>query len=203
MGASAMGLRARKKQATETALQEAALDLFQAQGYDETTVQDITDTAGVSQRTFFRYFPTKDAVLLTEHTRREADLRTLLAVRPADEEAGDLAMAVLLHLSGEVADDERSPRTRAEAFGSVPSLADRFAGHHDRLATIIAEHVAGSLGVDADADPRPNLVAHQVVACWTTALQLWMAGGSGEDLRTLALTTLNSARSDRALVDAV
>jgi AcrR family transcriptional regulator len=201
MGASAMGLRARKKLATETALLEAALDLFQARGYDETTVQHITDTAGVSQRTFFRYFPTKDAVLLTEHTRREADLRAMLARRPA-EEPGDLALAILLHLAAEVSDEARSARTRTEAFAAVPSLADRFAGHHDRLAGIIAGHVADSLGVGVDADPRPALVASQVVACWTTAVHLWVVGGMEGDLRAALIDILTTARSDRALVDA-
>lgn len=201
MGASAMGLRARKKLATETALVEAALDLFQARGYDETTVQHITDAAGVSQRTFFRYFPTKDAVLLTGHTRREADLRAMLARRPA-EEPGDVALAILLHLAGEVSDGERSARTRMEAFATVPSLADRFAGHHDRLAGIIAGHVADSLGAELDTDPRPLLVAHQVVACWTIAVHLWVVGGMQGDLRAALIDILTTARSDRALVDA-
>ena len=201
MSASAMGLRARKKLATETALLQAAIELFQTRGYDETTVQDITDAAGVSQRTFFRYFPTKDAVLLTELTRREADLRAMLSRRP-DEEPGDLALAILLHLAGEVSDEERSARTRTEAFAAVPSLADRFAGHHDRLSEIIAAHVAGSLGVEVDADPRPSLVAHQVVACWTTAVHLWMVGGMEDDLRSALIDILTQARSDRSLVDA-
>jgi AcrR family transcriptional regulator len=200
MGASTMGLRARKKLATETALVEAALDLFQARGYDETTVQHITDAAGVSQRTFFRYFPTKDAVLLTEHTRRESDLRDMLARRP-EEEPGDLALAILLHLAGEATDEARSARARTEAFADVPSLADRFAGHHDRLVGIIASHVADSSGADGDADPRPALVAHQVVACWSTAVHLWMVGGMEGDLRSALIDILTLARSDRALVD--
>jgi AcrR family transcriptional regulator len=200
MGASAMGLRARKKQATESALQRAALDLFQSRGYDETTVQDITDAAGVSQRTFFRYFPTKDAVLLTAHARREADLRAMLSRRPA-EEPGDLALAILLHLAGEVTDDERSAGTRTEAFAAVPSLADRFAGHHARLVEIVAAHVADCLGVGADVDARPALVAHQVIACWTTSVHLWMVGAMEGELRSILIDGLTRARTDPALVD--
>lgn len=201
MGASGMGLRQRKKLATETALLESALELFHDRGYDETTVQDIADTAGVSQRTFFRYFATKDAVLLTEHTRREVDLRLMLSRRPV-EEPGDLGLAILLHLAGEVSDADRSARTRTEEFAGVPSLADRFAGHHDRLVEIIAAHVAEGLGVAIDTDPRPSLVASQVVACWTTAVHLWMVGGTDGDLRSILIDILTAARSDRALVDA-
>jgi len=201
MAATQMGLRARKKQATSTALQRSAIDLFLERGYDETTVQDITDAAGVSQRTFFRYYATKDAVLLTEHTRRERELAELLASRP-DEPLGQTAAAILEHLSQDIVERLELVRVQTRVSYTVPTLADRFAGHHDRLSEIIAAHVAGSLGVEVDADPRPSLVAHQVVACWTTAVHLWMVGGMEGDLRSALIDILTQARSDRALVDA-
>ncbi|HXH58397.1 TetR family transcriptional regulator [Iamia sp.] len=195
------GLRARKKQATATALQQSAIELFLARGYDETTVQDITDVAGVSQRTFFRYYATKDAVLLTEHTRREDDLRAFLATRP-DEPIGATARALIAHLAEDISERQELVKVQTQVFFSVPSLADRFAGHHDRLAMIVAEHLAGRLGVAHDADARPRLVANQVIRSWTTAILLWLTAGMTGDLPAMAEETLTIARRDPALVDA-
>jgi len=200
MAATQMGLRARKKQATSTALQRSAIDLFLERGYDETTVQDITDAAGVSQRTFFRYYATKDAVLLTEHTRRERELAELLASRP-DEPLGETAAAVLEHLSRDIVERLELVRVQTRVSYTVPTLADRFAGHHDRLAVLIAEHAAKVLGVTDDGDARPRLFGNQVVRVWTTATLLWLTGGAEDDLPRLAADTLRQARTDPALVD--
>ncbi len=70
------GLRDRKKRDTRDALAEAALELFEAQGYDAVTIEAIAEAAGVSRRTFFRYFPSKEAVLFP---RRAAHLAALEA----------------------------------------------------------------------------------------------------------------------------
>ncbi|HYI62491.1 MAG TPA: TetR family transcriptional regulator [Acidimicrobiales bacterium] len=199
MVATQMGLRARKKQATATALQQSALELFLARGYDETTVQDITDAAGVSQRTFFRYYPTKDAVLLTEHARREQSLRELLAGR-SDEAVGELVRAAVSHLVADIEERRDLMKVQSQVFLTVPVLADRFAGHHDRLAAMLAEHVAGTLGVRAGDDPRPHLVGAQVVQVWTTATTMWLDDDHAGDLAAIAERVLTAARNDPALI---
>lgn len=200
MAATQMGLRARKKQATSTALQRSAIDLFLERGYDETTVQDITDAAGVSQRTFFRYYATKDAVLLTEHARREREVAELLAARP-EEPLGETAAAVLELLAQDIVDRLELVRVQTRVSYTVPSLADRFAGHHDRLAVLIAEHAAKALGVTDDGDARPRLFGNQVIRVWTTATLVWLTGGAEDDLGELVAETLRQARTDPALVD--
>jgi len=67
-----MTLRARKRQATEEALVVAAMARFAEQGFDETSVDVIAEDAGVSRRTFFRYFPTKEAVFFHRQRQRLA-----------------------------------------------------------------------------------------------------------------------------------
>jgi AcrR family transcriptional regulator len=200
MAATELGLRARKKQATAAALQRSAVELFLERGYDQTTVQDITDAAGVSQRTFFRYYPTKDAVLLTEHTRRERELAELLALRH-DEPLEETARAAVAQLSADVAERLELVRVQARVSGTVPALADRFAGHHERLAVILAEHAAKVLGVGDATDARPRLYGQQVVRCWTTTILLWLTRGAEDDLVAMAADTLRRARTDPLLVD--
>ena len=68
----ATGLRERKKQAVKTALEQTALRLFMEKGYENTTVEEISEAVDVSTRTFFRYFATKDEVLFAHQAERLA-----------------------------------------------------------------------------------------------------------------------------------
>lgn len=195
-----VGLRARKKAATAAALQTHALELFLERGYDETTVQDITDAAGVSQRTFFRYYPTKDAVLLTEHARREAALQELLEERRGQPLRETLDL-VLDHLTADIVERIELVQVQTRVYFLVPTMANAFAGHHDRLGIILAAHIADELGVADDADPRPRMLGVQVTRAWTTSILLWLTAGTTGDLGELARSALHTARTDPLFVD--
>src|SRR6266571_3220657 len=78
--------RQRKKQVTKDALIEAALELFAAKGYDHTAVHEITDAVDVSERTFFRYFASKEDLALSFARDATDALLRALAARPAAEE---------------------------------------------------------------------------------------------------------------------
>ncbi|MGI8937884.1 MAG: TetR family transcriptional regulator [Iamia sp.] len=200
MSTPSVGLRARKKEATAQALQGRAIELFLERGYDETTVQDITDAAGVSQRTFFRYYATKDAVLLAEHARREAAMSELLVSRTGLPVRETLDV-VLRDLVRDIVDRRDLVKVQAQVFLTVPALADRFSGHQDRLGVILSEFLAGELGVPADSDPRPRLLAVQVVRSWTVSILVWLTGGMTGDLEQMAADSLHLMRSDPLFVD--
>src|ERR1700759_507719 len=80
------GRRERKKQRHRDALCEAAMELFSAKGYDRTAVHEITDAVDVSERTFFRYFASKEDLVLSFIRDGAAAFAAALAARPAEGE---------------------------------------------------------------------------------------------------------------------
>ena len=88
-------LRERKKSATRRAIEDAAWELFSERGYAETSVDEIAERAGVAPRTFFRYFPTKEAVLYGEADEALAALADEFRSRPADEPLGVSLVAAI------------------------------------------------------------------------------------------------------------
>ena len=80
------GRRQRKKQRTRDALIEAAMELFTAKGYDRTAVREITDAVDVSERTFFRYFASKEDLMLSFVRDGMTAFAQALAARPPSEE---------------------------------------------------------------------------------------------------------------------
>src|SRR5262249_18485315 len=79
------GRRERKKQRTREALIEAAFELFQAKGFDATTVEEIADAVDVSSRTFFRYFASKEDLPITVQEEQFQAVLEAMEARPAEE----------------------------------------------------------------------------------------------------------------------
>jgi AcrR family transcriptional regulator len=141
------GLRERKKAKTRQAIQDHALRLFREQGYDRTTVEQIAEAAEVSPSTFFRYFPTKEDVvmydaldpLLMEAFRRQpAHLTSLQAMREAMHEVwGALTPEQM---------DEQIERGRL-AY-TVPALRERYVLEMVRTVGLMVDLVAERLGRD-------------------------------------------------------
>jgi AcrR family transcriptional regulator len=140
----AVGLRERKKAKTRAAIQQQALRLFQEQGYQATTIEQIAEAAEVSPSTFFRYFPTKDdvvlydaldPVLLEAFRAQPAKLSPIQALRGA-------MWAVFAELPAE---EVALQRERDALIRSVPELRarmlDEFARNLDLLAEVVAERV--------------------------------------------------------------
>jgi AcrR family transcriptional regulator len=85
MEESALGRREENKLRTRSALERAAARLFEEQGFGATTVRDIAAAAGVGERTFFRYFPSKEDLVLQETRDLIPGLMRLVRARPAEE----------------------------------------------------------------------------------------------------------------------
>ena len=83
---------------TRADIVSSALALFRRDGFDATKIDQIVDAAGVARRTFFRYFPTKEAVLFSEFTVRQALVVERLKARPNDEPLLESLVWVLAHV---------------------------------------------------------------------------------------------------------
>ncbi|HVB63549.1 MAG TPA: TetR family transcriptional regulator [Nitrolancea sp.] len=144
------GLRERKKAKTRAAIRRHALQLFRAQGYANTTIEQIVDATEVSQSTFFRYFPTKEEVVLQddfdelfveEFKRQPLELSPLQAMRAA-------MRAVFSELSREELDEERE---RQALIMVTPELRSRMLDDYGRTIQLIADLFAERLGRVPDA----------------------------------------------------
>jgi AcrR family transcriptional regulator len=143
------GRRAEKRRQTFDALREASLELFAAQGFDETTVEQISAHAGVSLRTFFRYFSCKEALLFATDMREQWE--SLLRDRPEDEPLLVSLQAVdheLWRRGGEAGEPRRA--LRRELIQTHPSV--RAYGRQLVMdsAPVVAALAAERLGIAAD-----------------------------------------------------
>jgi AcrR family transcriptional regulator len=157
------GLRERKKAKTRAAIQAHALRLFAKQGYDETTIDQIADAAEVSQSTFFRYFPTKEDVVL--HDR--FDPLMLAALKREPPELGPITAmrGAMRSVFGSLSDQELGQeRLRGALIMSVPELRARSLDQMAGTLQDFSEAVAAWLGRPPDAAIR-NLVGAVFGVC--------------------------------------
>jgi AcrR family transcriptional regulator len=180
-----VSLRERKKAATRTQLMNVALRLFEEQGFDETTVEDIAAAADVAPRTFFRYFPTKVDVLFGDHTERLELIRNTLAARPPGEPIVDAVRRANLEAIAKLVEDPAPFLTRSRLADSVPA-AHAHGRHLDaEYEEIIAEAVAASRRSDPATDLYARLIARAAWAATRAARDVWIASDAKRDPRRL------------------
>jgi AcrR family transcriptional regulator len=190
-------LRERKKAITRATIQEQALRLFLAKGYNGTTVEEIAAAAGVSHMTFFRYFPTKEDVVLTDEY--DALIAEQISTRPADEPVVEkVRHAFREGLDLIYAANRTLLLARTRLIIGTPALRARlWEQQHatERLiVTALAASHAGSGGpTETEYDLGARVVAAACLAAITTAVEVWAEStGSRElpDMIDQALTAL-------------
>lgn len=202
-----MGLRERKKEQLRTDLTAAAIALFIERGYEETKVEDIAAAADVSPRTFFRYFPAKDDVVVELLHTGVVDLRDQLAQRPGAEPLPQALRAAVHHWI------DGGTRTAAGLLLVVsllrgnPVLRARVEDGRRRAEPAMVEIVARRMGADPAVDPCPRVIVSLVLTVVSCAIEQWADDGgtgalgdyvdTGFDLLEGGLPT-DSAHTDRA-----
>jgi AcrR family transcriptional regulator len=144
-----LGLRERKKAKTRAAIQRHALRLFGEQGYAETTVEQIAAAAEVSPSTFFRYFPTKEAVVFNDEC--DAPVLAAFAAQPPDVGPVDAIRNAMLAVAEQLSDEEREhERDRVRLMLAVPELRAAMMTESTDWLLIMAKLVGERAGRDPE-----------------------------------------------------
>lgn len=178
----APGLREQRKARTRKAIQEHALRLFLANGYDATTVEQIASAAGVSHMTFFRYFPSKEAVV--ENDEYDPLLIEFIRAQPADLGPLTVLRAAVVGGMREVyATDRDALLVRTRLILTTPALRGRQWRNGDSTQQLFAEALAARAGGEITFELR--VLASAVLGALTTALIAWVECDGAEDLPVL------------------
>jgi AcrR family transcriptional regulator len=189
-----VGLRERKKRATRTLIADTALRLFVERGFDETTVADVAEAAGVSVKTVFNYFPAKEDLFFDRAEEVEQIWLDAVADRRPDE---PLLAGLRRRVLARFADHPGGPSAqfRKVLAGSTHLQArgqQMWASHEDAVALALAER----LGVGSK-DPTARVLAHQVLSIHPMTLRMvevWTQQGATPDqVRDQALHLIDRA----------
>ncbi|WP_392838870.1 TetR family transcriptional regulator [Streptomyces sp. LN500] len=186
-GTAPTSLRERTRAAMRAEVSEVAFRLFAEQGFDETTVEQIAAEAGLSRTTFFRYFGTKEEVVLGKFGEFGHEIAAALATRPADERPWDAlrrAFDVVTHT--DPAEPEQSlslMRLLSDACALTTRQWEKTQGWQSMLVPEISRRL-GDSGEPADALRARALVA-SAIACLDAATDAWTAGDGTTPLSVL------------------
>lgn len=178
-GAAGGGLRERKKRATRAALAEAAVRLAAEHGADKVTVEAISAAAGVSVRTFFNYFDSRDDAFVVIDADAGARMRRAVLEAPA---ALSPLEALREAMAAELAEAEQQHelwRLHAEVLHASPHLLARGVGAHMAaeadLAEALAERLRATVGGATASGLYPRLLAAVAAAAVRTSVDHWSA----------------------------
>jgi AcrR family transcriptional regulator len=177
------------KETPRDRLAQAAFALFDERGYEQTTIDDITERAGVGRTTFFRHYRSKEDVIFPDHDRLLEQIRERLRTSSqgtALAAVSDAVRLVLLHYL----DEGDLARRRYALTSSVPALRDREIATVARYQRLFREFIAGWMGHPAQPAShrealRAELMAASVVAAHNHVLRRWLRGESPDPTREL------------------
>jgi len=179
------GLRERKKRQMRKLISDTATRMFLERGFDEVRVTEVADHCGVSEKTVYNYFPTKESLLLDREEDSAVAIRAALGPGAPSRSPIQGALEVLHDQLEDMRLDWGAHANSAVLFQrfvdlieSTPSLRAAQRDMMDRLVQVAAEAMADRAGVSPD-DPEPQIAAAAMLGLWRIqfqALRLSMAG---------------------------
>lgn len=190
-----MGKRETQRQQTRSLLRKQALIRFQKDGFQRTSVADIAADAGVTERTFYRHFTSKEAVLFEDHESRFDWFRAALAVRPFGEPILDAVQVAV-----ESFPDGREVVAQVAELRSRVLSEDAIEGHlraaQGDFAAEIEHHLNARLGDSEEDELHAAVMSRAIASALVAALDVWTrrAGGDPDELRKLTRQALDHLR---------
>jgi AcrR family transcriptional regulator len=175
-----------RSKATRAALRHGAIELFEEQGFEATSVAEIAGRAGVTERTFYRHFPTKESVLFDDYEDRLDWLHQALERRPSGEPLIDSVLIAIHSYPDEVEIVRQAAALRRNLLRQDQAVA------HLRLvqaafAEEITEHARRRIGHGPDVDLYSAVAGATLAAALVSTLDTWAQRGSAS---TDELTTM-------------
>lgn len=184
-----MSRREKNKARTRVALAEAAFALFSEYGFEATTVDEIADAAGVSRRTFFRYFPTKEAVVFPFYEERLTAFRAFLD--QGSGPAADRVIEACLKSAAMLMEHRDEQLLQHRLIQGSPSLVALEHEVDGRWEAAIAEVLAEDARTAAERR-RAEVWAAAIMGAVRATLRTWFAGGARADLVKLGQEALTA-----------
>lgn len=196
----------RRPTTTRDRIAAVGIDLFATRGFDDTSVDDIAAAAGIARRTFFRYFPSKNAVPWGDFDAHLSEMRTMLAELPDDVPVLDGLVSALLAFNTFPPEVAEGHRRRMRLIFVVPALQAYSVVMYDGWRRVIAEYVARRLGLEP-TDQLPKTVGYLLLGVALAAYETWLADdtsdlldllGRGSRLLYSSLSELNAPTLNEA-----
>ncbi|MFF1379544.1 TetR/AcrR family transcriptional regulator [Streptomyces sp. NPDC058308] len=189
-GSPQPGLRERKKLKTRIAIRAATYRLIEEQGYESTTVEQIAEAAEVSPSTVFRYFPTKEDIVLTDEY--DPFLESALRERPADEPIVESLRHVLRRaVTLGFAEEPEVSRLRTKLMTEVPAVRSRMLESMSVTGAVLCRVIAERTGREA-GDLEVRTFSMGLIAALAETAAYWAEHDHRDDLPTLVDRTLDS-----------
>ncbi len=187
-------LHKRRRTQTHEALRQVALERFASEGFGNVTVQQLAREAGVTERTFFRHFPTKEAVLFQDYETQLEWLADALARRPASESLFEAVLASVESYPHDIEVVRQAALARAELI-----TADQVAGHlrvvQSSFAGVFTDFVKRRYPDVANIELVSEVAGATLAAALVVGVETWGRNGCSQDLAAIAAETLELVRS--------
>lgn len=190
-------LHEQRRRSTHEALRRAALASFASRGFANVTVSELAREAGVTERTFFRHFPTKEAVLFQDYETQVEWLSEALAQRPASESLFDGVLASVASFPHDLEVVRQAATARTELIS-----ADRIAGHlrvvQASFAGVITDFVKNRHADTPDIDLVAEVAGASLAAALVVAVENWGRNGCTGDLGEITAKAMDLVRTGLA-----
>jgi AcrR family transcriptional regulator len=184
----------RKRRAVRGELSEIALRLLTDRAFDTLTIDQIAAAAGVSRRTFFRYFTSKEDVVFAFLDQWAVRLAADIVARPAEEDPVAAVQNSFRQLTA--AYDDRA-LALVRLVRETPSLREQERINREHLRMAVVDALTTRLGLDAERDMRPQILATIAFAPLDAAMLAWFGNRSGEAVGGLLDEALGTFEQER------
>jgi AcrR family transcriptional regulator len=190
-------LHEQRRRSTREALRQAALASFARKGFANVTVTELAREAGVTERTFFRHFPSKEAVLFQDYETQVEWLSEALSQRPVSEGLIEAVLASIASFPYDLEVVRQAASARAELI-----TADRIAGHlrvvQSSFAGVMTDFIKDRYAGTPDIDLVAEVGGATIAAALVVAVEHWGRNGCAGDLGEITAAALNLVRSGLA-----